>query len=202
MHFKKNSRLECGNYHSISLLSHVYKLFISIIAARVREDLYVSFPDSQAAYQPRRGTIEQIITLEQIIEKSIEFNSPVSIAFIYFTEAFDSIKTSLNKRYINLLKLTYDKSTAAIKTDIGIYRQIKIPKGVKQTVLHSNIAIILKSETECNSGFSIGGHLLSNLNCADDIAAISGSCQELQAFLDCLAKYSAEVVLFINISKT
>ena len=64
-------------------------------------------------------------------------------------------------------------------------------------------AIILKSETECNSGFSIGGHLLSNLRYADDdIAAISGSCQELQAFLDYLAKYSAEVGLFINISKT
>ena len=63
-------------------------------------------------------------------------------------------------------------------------------------------AIIFKSETKCNSGFSIGGHLLSNLSNANDIAAISGSCQELQAFLNCLTKYFAEVGLFINISKT
>ena len=91
--FKKNSRLECGNYRR-SLLRHVYKLFVTIIPARVREDLYASFPNSQAAYQPRRGTIEQIIALEQIIEKSIEFNSCVFVAFMDFTKAFDSIKLS------------------------------------------------------------------------------------------------------------
>ena len=39
-------------------------------------------PHSQAAYQPRRSTIEQIIALEQIIEKSIEFNNPIFTAFI------------------------------------------------------------------------------------------------------------------------
>jgi len=44
----------------------VYKIFISIIAS-----------GSQAALQPGRGTIELIIALEQIIEKSIVFNNPV-----------------------------------------------------------------------------------------------------------------------------
>ena len=102
---------------------------------------YASFPDSQAAYQPARGTIEQIIALEQIIEESIEFKNPVYIVFIDFTKAFDSIKldclwkleeSSLNKRYINLLKLSYENATVAIKTDIWISRPVKILKGVKQ----------------------------------------------------------------------
>ena len=113
---QKISRPECGNYRTISLLSHIYKTFISIIASRVKHDLYSSFPASQTAYQPGRGTIEQVIALEQIVEKSIEFNNPVHIAFIDFTKAFDSIKldrlrkllekTNVNKKYINLLKLT------------------------------------------------------------------------------------------------
>ena len=120
---KKNSRLECGNYFPISLLSHIYKVFLSIIANRVKNDLYATFSNSQAAYQPARGTIEQIICLEQIIEESIEFSNPVFIAFIYFTKAFESIKldrlwnllakTSINKRYIRLLNKTYENSTAS-----------------------------------------------------------------------------------------
>ena len=217
--YKKGNRLDCGNYRPISLLSHVYKLFISIITQRVKSDLYDSFPDSQAAYQPGRGTIEQIIALEQIIEKSIEFNNPVYIAFIDFTKAFDSIKldklwailekTSMNKRYINLLKLTYDNSTATIQSDIGTSRHIKIQKGVKQGDILSALlfciviaTVILQAEAECNSRYSIGGNLISNLSYADDIAAISRSSTELQQFLNCVVKYSAEVGLFVNVSKT
>ena len=217
--YKKNSRLECGNYRPISLLSHIYKTFISIIASRVKHDLYSSFPASQAAYQPGRGTIEQVIALEQIIEKSIEFNNPVHIAFIDFTKAFDSIKldrlwkllekTNVNKKYINLLKLTYDNSVATIKTDIGLTRSVKILKGVKQGDILSAIlfciviaAIITKSEEDCQSGFSIGGQLLSNLSYADDIALVNNVTSDLQQFIDSLVKHSAEVGLFINVSKT
>ena len=148
--FKKGSRLDCENCRPISLLSHVYKIFIKIIANRVKNDLYASFPTSQAAYQPGRGTIEQVIALEQIIEKSIEFNHPAYIVFIDFTKAFDSIKlpflwkllnktTNINKRYINLLKSTYDNSNATIKTDIGITQQVKICKGVKPWEYHGSI---------------------------------------------------------------
>ena len=217
--YKKSSKLECGNYRPISLLSHIYKVFISIIASRVKNDLYASFPASQAAYQPGRGTIEQVIALEQIIEKSIEFNNPVHIAFIDFTKAFDSIKldclwkllakTSLNKKYIKLLKLTYDDSVATIKTDIGLTRPVKILKGVKQGDVLSALlfciviaAIITKAEEDCQTGFSIGGQLLSNLTYADDIALINRTQKDLQQFIDSLVKHSAEVGLYINVSKT
>ena len=90
--YKKDDRSECKNYRPISLLSHVYKLFMTIIGNRITDDLYSCFPDSQAAYQPGRGTIEQIFALNQMIEKSIEFNKPLYVIFIDFTKAFDSIK--------------------------------------------------------------------------------------------------------------
>ena len=174
----------------------MYKTFISIIASRLKHDLYSTFPASQAAYQPGRRTIEQVIALEQIIEKSIEFNNPVHIAFIDFTKAFDSIKldrlwkllekTNVNKKYINLLKLTYDNSVATIKTDIGLTRSVKILKGVKQGDILSAIlfciviaAIITKSEEDCQSGFSIGGQFLSNLSYADDISLVNNVTSDL-----------------------
>ena len=36
--YKKNSRVECSNYRPISLLSHIYKVFINIIANRTKND--------------------------------------------------------------------------------------------------------------------------------------------------------------------
>lgn len=51
------------------------------------------FSDSHDPYQPDVGAIKQIIALEQIFEKPIEFNFPVFIVFIDFTKEFESIKT-------------------------------------------------------------------------------------------------------------
>ena len=101
--------------------------------------IYIPVSPSQAAYQPGRGTVEQIFALSQLIEKSIEFNKPLYIVFIDFAKAFDSIKldklwsildkTTLNKNYINLLKSIYDGSAeAVIKTDHGISRVVDIKR--------------------------------------------------------------------------
>ena len=57
-------------------------------------------------------------------------------------------------------------------------------------------------ENEYTSGFSIGGHTLSNLSYTDDVSVISNSRCELQTTLHLLAKYAAEVGLKINVSKT
>ena len=115
----------------------------------------------------------------------------------------------MNKRYINLLKLTYGDSSAQIRTDIGITRSVKILKGVKRGDILSALlfciviaAIIWKSESDCQSGFSIGGELISNLTYANDIALVNTAQKDLQKFIDCLVKYSAEVGLYINVPKT
>ena len=217
--YKKDDRSECKNYRPISLLSHVYKLFMTIIGGRITNDLYSCFPDSQAAYQPGRGTTEQIFALCQLIEKSIEFNKPMYMIFIDFTKAFDSIKldhlwsildkTALNKNYINLLKSVYDGSQASIKTDLGYSRFVDIKKGVKQGDMLSAIlfcvalaAVMLKTEETCGSGFSIGGRILSNLSYADDIALLNECPSKLQNFVNELAKNAREIGLEINLSKT
>ena len=164
--------------------------------------LYV-LPSSQAAYQEGRGTIEQVIALEPLIEKSLEFNNPVRIAFIDFTKAFDSVKleklwtiletTSVDRGYINILRQTYDSASAQIKTDLGITRPFEILKGVKQGDILSALLfcivitiVIWKAESDCMSGFTIGGQLISNLAYADDISLRNSSQRELQKLLDCL----------------
>ena len=163
--------------------------------------------------------IYYVIALKKIIEKSIEFNNPVYLIFVDFTKAFDSIKlpflwkllaeTSINKKYINLLKCRYDNSSACIKSDIGISRHIDILKGVKPGDILSAIlfciviaSISLKTESVCSSWFSIGGYLLSNLAYADDIAVLNNSSVNIQQYIDTLTQNAKEVGLFINVKKT
>ena len=118
-------------------------------------------------------------------------------------------KTFINKRYINLRKSTYDDSIAYIKTDVGITRPVEISKEVKQEDVLSAIlfcivaaAVVTDMEENCASGFSIGGHLLSNLSYADDMAIINDSKEKLQESLNCLAISAARFGLHVNVSKT
>ena len=60
---------------------------MQILFKRITPTLYDSLPDTQAAYQPKRGTVEQIQALQQIIEKCKEFNVEGVICFIDFTKS-------------------------------------------------------------------------------------------------------------------
>ena len=63
-------------------------------------------------------------------------------------------------------------------------------------------AVILQTDETCNSGFSIGGNILSNLSYADDIALTNSCPHKLQQFVDELAKNAKEIGLEINLGKT
>lgn len=110
---------------------------------------------------------------------------------------------------MNLLKSLYDGSLAAIKTDHGISRFVNIQKGVKQGDIVSAIlfcfalsAVILKTEDNCNHGYSIGGQIISNLAYADDIAVTNSDIKLLQHFIDNLTSNAKEIRLEINLKKT
>ena len=86
---------------------------------------------------------------------------------------------------------------------------MNIKRGVKQGAILSAIlfcvalaAIILKTEEEENSGFSIGGQIISNLSYADDIAASNTNIDSLQNFINRLAMNASEVGLEFNLDKT
>ena len=62
--------------------------------------------------------------------------------------------------------------------------------------------VILKTEDSCQSGYSIGGWLLSNHSYADDIAVVNDCLTNLQSFIDALSENAEEIGLEINLTKT
>lgn len=72
-------------------IAPVNKVFCSVILNRIRSALYGVLREEQAGFRRGRGCIDQIFTLRNIIEKSLEWNYPLFLNFIDFKKAFDSL---------------------------------------------------------------------------------------------------------------
>ena len=57
---KKGNAKECSNYHTIALISHVSKVMLKILQARLQQYMNDELPDVQAGFRKGRGTRDQI----------------------------------------------------------------------------------------------------------------------------------------------
>ena len=104
----------------------------------------------KAAYQPGYSTIEQIQTIQQIAEKSINFQQICVICFIGYTKSFDSIDQTklweilydlinIDPSYINLLAKLYENAKSKVRTNFGKTNLFRLLKGVRQRDILSAI---------------------------------------------------------------
>ena len=70
---KKGNAKECSNYRTIALISHVSKVMLKILQARLQKYVNCELPDVKARFRKGRGTRDQIATICWIIEKAREF---------------------------------------------------------------------------------------------------------------------------------
>jgi len=89
---KKRSSEECGNYRTISLISHASKVLLNVFHASLRYYIDNQIPPEQDGFVKDRGTREQVLSIRQLIEKSREFNQPVVKYFIEYNKVFDSVQ--------------------------------------------------------------------------------------------------------------
>src|SRR3984885_13144471 len=67
---KKGSPLECGNYRTIALISHLAKVMMAILTERLRGATEEHMADEQAGFRKDRSTVQQILALRLIGEKA------------------------------------------------------------------------------------------------------------------------------------
>ena len=66
---KNGNAKECSNY----LISHVSKVTLKILQARLQQYVNRDLPDVQAGFRKGRGTRDQIANIRWIIEKARDF---------------------------------------------------------------------------------------------------------------------------------
>ena len=88
---KKGNAKESSNYHTISFISHVSKVMVKILQARLQQYVNHELPDVQAGFRKGRETRDQIANICWIIKKAREFQKNIYFCFIDYTKAFDCL---------------------------------------------------------------------------------------------------------------
>ena len=88
---KKGNAKECSSYHTIALISHISKVMLKILQARLQQYVSHELPDVQSRFRKGRGTRDQIANIQWIIGKAKEFQKNIYFCFIDYTRAFDYV---------------------------------------------------------------------------------------------------------------
>ena len=74
---KKGNAKECSNYCTVLLISHVSKLMLKSLLARLQQYMNCELLDVQARFRKGRGTRNQMANIRWIIEKAREFQKNI-----------------------------------------------------------------------------------------------------------------------------
>ena len=92
-HFNPKER-QCQRMFStrqLALISHVTKVILKILQARLHHYVNLELLDVQAGFRKGRGTREKIANIRWIIEKAREFQENIYLCFTDYTKAFDCV---------------------------------------------------------------------------------------------------------------
>ena len=84
---KKGSAKECSNYCTFALISHASKVMLTILQARLQQNVNCELPDIQAGFRKGRRTRVQIAITRWIIEKAREFQKNIYFCFTDYAKA-------------------------------------------------------------------------------------------------------------------
>ena len=88
---KKGNVKEDSIYHTIALISHVSKVMLKILQARLQQYVNHEIPDVQAGFRKGRGTRDQIANICWIMEKAREFQKKHLFLLYWLCQTFDCV---------------------------------------------------------------------------------------------------------------
>lgn len=214
---KKGDKTDLENYRPISLLNHLYKLFTRIITTRLEKKLDFYQTREQAGFRSCFGTNDHLQTIKLLIEKTVEYNRPLVLAFVDFHKAFDSIElesiiealneSRIDSRYTKLIYNIYKNATTTVQLH-ETSKPINMERGVRQGDTLSPKLFITALEYAFkrlewdNRGITIDGENLNHLRFADDIVLVTEGLGEIKEMLRDLDEVCSKIGLKMNLKKT
>ena len=213
---KKPRAVDCTEYRTISLMSHITKILLKIIHERIKNKIDTEVGEEQFGFRKNKGTREAILSIRLVIDKYIEVQKSIYICFIDYSKAFDRVQheklikclqeIGIDGKDIRLIRNIYWEQTASIRCENSYSPYIEIRRGVRQGCILSPSLFNIYTENifkniEEMPGLKINGKIINNLRYADDTVLLAESEHELERLIDQVDKSSKEYGLDINIKK-
>ena len=195
------------------------KLFVMTLLDRCTTFLRSQQRIQQAGFMPGRSTVEQIFTMQQLIEKTREFQQKAYVAFVDFKAAFDSVDrqslwliwktTGLSAKYCNLFERLHKGTESCVQVNGRCSSSFEISTGVCQgcaaapELFNCVIDYIMtRTINRLQFGLHYSDRVLSDADYADDLALVSDSPSKLTETLQIFADEALKIGLSINWQKT
>ena len=184
---------------------------------RIERTLDENQQREQAGFRKGYSTTDHLQALNQIIEKSNEYNLPLCIGFIDYEKAFDTVehfaifealrKTHVSETYINILLNIYNQATARVHLDKVVSTEFPVHRGVRQgeplsPKLFTAVMEEVFKKADISEGVNVDGKNLTNLRFADDVALFNETTKQMGKHLNNLNSESLKVGLKIHKGKT
>ena len=218
---KKGPKEDPDNYRGISLMSCLFKLFLTIVNNRITAfalEHNILSPNQLGFVQMNRTSDPHII-LNNIVRKYCHIKGKkIYGCFVDFSKAFDSVPRDIllrklldrgiNGKVFEIIRKIYTEDMAAVKFGNKASEPFKTNKGVRQgCVLSPLLFNIFLSDIQevfdvCGDNPTLNDMEISSLIWADDILILSENPDGLQAKLDNLGIYCHINKLKVNTDKT
>ena len=94
---KKGDKTECGNYHSISLVSHAGKVLFRVVARRLSAYCEAKglLPEEQCGFRPDRSTTDMMFVVRRLQEVGRKAGVSLHMCFVDLRKDYDTVDCTL-----------------------------------------------------------------------------------------------------------
>jgi hypothetical protein len=221
---KKGTSTSLENQRGISLMCSAAKLSNRMLLNRLRPAIIERLSPLQAGFLPQRNTTQQLAAIRVVIDDCRKFKRNISIAFVDFKKAFDSISRAaipqclrdhgVPTMLIEAVMDLYTNTSARTRIDNDLSESFTTTSGVLQgdTLAPFLFVVVLDSVLRDAqlTGYTLRPRRstrypeirLPFLAFADDVALLNNTSNDLQSALNRVYTSAMKVGLEINASKT
>ena len=197
---KNGDETDPGNYRGISLISCLGKLYLSMWNNRIMEHMETRLAEEQGGFRAGRGTMEQILALNEALLRQRRAGKTTYCFFIDFRKAFDTVwhaglwqrlwDEGIRGKAWRILRSLYSNLESSVLVEGEASQFSTLEQGVRQgcplspALFNCYINDLVKRLKEKGYGVGVGNKDLTALLYADDIVVMADSAQKLQELIN------------------